>query len=396
MDSNSDSYACQNNENDEELKKNKINETNMYEQSQPVASKKPSTKSKVRPMKILNDYDDVIDSELTTVLGQLTANPNLTTQQARVAAKREYNRLNAARARGRQKDRFRVLKREYSQMKSFVQQLQSQNEILQSQVAALLQLRNQQSASASASLIASPQTQVAHTNIFAQSDKSTLTEKKQNDNVCVPSMDDLASKLASGGKDEVFQQLPTSIQHGMTGSAGNLNTDTNFNVSSSDLVNAAISTVMSMMVQQQNILQQTGLNQSSSTCHQNVPQRQQQPIHTSTSPQDRFLSSHIHALCQPYQGQLPTNYNPNQHPLPTFTPIFDQFQDQQRDQTQTESLSKVHNHLSSKEQTDMSSIIGMMLQNFTASIQSAGIGTPQSGGTAQPPSDPHTTTKKNS
>jgi hypothetical protein len=87
-------------------------------------------------------YGDEISSDMVKVSGKLATNPQLSSQDARVAAKREYNRLNAVRARIREKDRLQSLQKEYLELKTFISELQSQNQMLQTQLTLLLQARD--------------------------------------------------------------------------------------------------------------------------------------------------------------------------------------------------------------------------------------------------------------
>jgi hypothetical protein len=79
------------------------------------------------------------DHDLTTVKGQMAANPTMTQAQAKAAAKREYNRQNAARARQRNKDMVRSLQKQVADLTTITTQLQRNNEVLTAQVEVLQQ-----------------------------------------------------------------------------------------------------------------------------------------------------------------------------------------------------------------------------------------------------------------
>jgi hypothetical protein len=91
-----------------------------------------------------------VDSSLramATVAGQLARNPSYSTEEAKDAAKREYNRLNAARARVRQKDRLQTLEKDYAKLSELTTRLQRENDILKSQLDVLLQTTNKKNQS---------------------------------------------------------------------------------------------------------------------------------------------------------------------------------------------------------------------------------------------------------
>jgi hypothetical protein len=89
------------------------------------------------------------DPTLTTAQGQMRINPSLTYAQAVAAAKAEYNRRNAARARKRAKTRLLDLQQEIHHLSQHVHTLKVMNETLQSTLRGLkeqsaLLVRNQQ------------------------------------------------------------------------------------------------------------------------------------------------------------------------------------------------------------------------------------------------------------
>lgn len=79
-----------------------------------------------------------LDSGLATVEGQMEANPHLTEEQAKTAAKREYNRRNAARARIRNKTMVKDLQSKVSELTQFSEELQRKNELLQARLDVLI------------------------------------------------------------------------------------------------------------------------------------------------------------------------------------------------------------------------------------------------------------------
>jgi hypothetical protein len=74
------------------------------------------------------------DHNLATVEGQLAANPGISEEEARAAAKREYHRQNAALARVRNKDMVTQLKRTVSDLTRKSADLQRANDVLRSQL----------------------------------------------------------------------------------------------------------------------------------------------------------------------------------------------------------------------------------------------------------------------
>lgn len=75
-----------------------------------------------------------LEHKLTTIAGQLAANPKLSVDQARRAARREYNRRNAARARQRSKFLTEELQVACSTLAERVEDLIAENERLRAQV----------------------------------------------------------------------------------------------------------------------------------------------------------------------------------------------------------------------------------------------------------------------
>lgn len=73
-------------------------------------------------------------SFLCTAEGQMAKNPGMSYEEAKEAAKREYNRRNAARARVRNKDMVKGLQRRVSELTKLTSELQRTNEILRSQL----------------------------------------------------------------------------------------------------------------------------------------------------------------------------------------------------------------------------------------------------------------------
>jgi hypothetical protein len=74
------------------------------------------------------------DDQLTTVEGQLRRNPRMSEEEARLAAKREYNRRNAARARSRNKSLLQELQEKVAKLNRFTEELQRTNDILRAQL----------------------------------------------------------------------------------------------------------------------------------------------------------------------------------------------------------------------------------------------------------------------
>ena len=77
--------------------------------------------------------------DLSTPEGQLKANPEMSLQEAKSAAKREYNRLNAARARQRNKMTVEQLHGRITELQNTVEQLQRANQGLTAQLSVLTQ-----------------------------------------------------------------------------------------------------------------------------------------------------------------------------------------------------------------------------------------------------------------
>ena len=94
-------------------------------------------------------------SDLTSVEGQLAANPGMTLDEAKVAAKKEYHRLNAADSRRRQKEMVENLKAEYARLKDYEKELKRKNEVLKAQVEILKNYSGNAAAAAAAASVAS-------------------------------------------------------------------------------------------------------------------------------------------------------------------------------------------------------------------------------------------------
>jgi len=77
------------------------------------------------------------NASLTTPEGQLAKNPGITAEQACVAAKREYNRRNAMRARKRAKGKMEDLQQQALSLKKDVSKLRETNDQLQAKLATL-------------------------------------------------------------------------------------------------------------------------------------------------------------------------------------------------------------------------------------------------------------------
>lgn len=74
------------------------------------------------------------ETDLTTVEGQLKKNPNLTEEQAKSQARREYNRLNAQRARKKNKELVQVLQNKVESLSQLANKLKHENEVLKAQL----------------------------------------------------------------------------------------------------------------------------------------------------------------------------------------------------------------------------------------------------------------------
>lgn len=81
-----------------------------------------------------NKAHTLSSSRLCTVEGQLASNPNMSREEAKEAAKKEYNRRNAARARVRNKDMVKSLQKRVNELTHMVTQLQRTNDVLRSQI----------------------------------------------------------------------------------------------------------------------------------------------------------------------------------------------------------------------------------------------------------------------
>lgn len=99
------------------------------------------------------------EDRLTTVEGQLRKNPHMTEEEARIAAKREYNRRNAARARSRNKSLMEDLQRKVTDLTRSTEELQRTNDILTAQLELLTQQNESLMAEAAA---AQAQPSLAH------------------------------------------------------------------------------------------------------------------------------------------------------------------------------------------------------------------------------------------
>lgn len=88
------------------------------------------------------NIEDVTDTyNLATVEGQLASNPDLDLELAKVQAKREYNRQNAARARVRNKERVEELQQKVAALTKTAEECQRENEMLRAQLKALTSSR---------------------------------------------------------------------------------------------------------------------------------------------------------------------------------------------------------------------------------------------------------------
>ena len=99
------------------------------------------------------------DEESVTPEGQLRRNPGLGEEEARIAAKREYNRRNAARARTRNKALIGDLQRKVTKLTRYTEDLQRRNDILRAQLD-MLSTQNQELMAENASPPAAPATPV--------------------------------------------------------------------------------------------------------------------------------------------------------------------------------------------------------------------------------------------
>lgn len=70
---------------------------------------------------------------MTSEKGQLEQNPHYTPKQAREAAKREYNRRNAARGRIRRKYELMEMQDKYSAMQTELEKLRQENAALKAE-----------------------------------------------------------------------------------------------------------------------------------------------------------------------------------------------------------------------------------------------------------------------
>ena len=110
--------------------------------------KNPSAKveAKEEILDDLVDDDDLEveeeDASLTTPEGQMQKNPYMTYEEARIAAKREYNRRNAARARVRSKKLVDDLQQKVYKLTHEVGQLKNANQGLKAQVESLTKNNN--------------------------------------------------------------------------------------------------------------------------------------------------------------------------------------------------------------------------------------------------------------
>lgn len=85
----------------------------------------------------IHSPDLALRSEMTTVEGQLRVNPQLTYDEALEAARREYNRRNAARARLRSKHLFRDLQEKCSELSKKIERLTRENTSLKAELSSL-------------------------------------------------------------------------------------------------------------------------------------------------------------------------------------------------------------------------------------------------------------------
>lgn len=93
-----------------------------------------SSSSNLRHKKAKDELSGIVTLDLTTPEGQMAANPTMSEEAAKTAAKREYNRRNAARARLRNKEMVSDLQKKVSDLTSHTQELQRSNEVLRAQL----------------------------------------------------------------------------------------------------------------------------------------------------------------------------------------------------------------------------------------------------------------------
>ena len=78
-------------------------------------------------------------TEKTTMKGQMALNPEMTKDEARIAAKKEYHRLNAAASRRRQKNMVECLKDELLRLTELEKKLEVENQVLKAKTEILEQ-----------------------------------------------------------------------------------------------------------------------------------------------------------------------------------------------------------------------------------------------------------------
>ena len=209
------------------------------------------------------DGDDPLD--LTTVSGQLSQNSHLTPEQAKMAAKREYNRRNAARARIRNKNLMTELQERCTRLTTTTEELERENEILRAQLeifrgqgaipgtARAAQRPRQQAASPTMSAQPPPPPPQQHSQVQVQVQPSQQQQLSRSTTMPPCVTDRALQTMLNGARYQLPQQGPTPPT-------------------------PAIATQLDLLTR---ILQlQSPQQQSFATVSPSLPPQQQQPIET--------------------------------------------------------------------------------------------------------------------
>ena len=178
-------------------------------------------KQKISNKKVHDDDDQDQDEVFAAVMdpatteGQLALNPTLTEAKAKVAAKREYNRRNAARARKRNKNTVAELQERVSSLTKRIEDLLRFNDVLKTQADGLKTRNRELMASRSAEEQLPPR---------SVSTCASSSNNKNNDTVAqlLATLQKQINETQQRQQESSISQLLSGLAAGQPGGASNL------------------------------------------------------------------------------------------------------------------------------------------------------------------------------
>jgi hypothetical protein len=166
------------------------------------------------------DQDEVFAAGMdpTTTEGQLALNPTLTEAKAKVAAKREYNRRNAAQARKRNKNTLAELQERLSCLTKRAEDLSRSNDVLKTQVDGL-KTRNRE---LMASRSAEEQTTLPSVSSYASSNNNNKNDTISQLEALQKQNDESQQRQQEQQRDTSISQLLRRLAAGQHGTASNV------------------------------------------------------------------------------------------------------------------------------------------------------------------------------